>query len=172
MKTAAFLTLIACALVVSPVIAQDIYRVVDEDGNVTYTDQKPDDHAEVVELPELNVLGDDTEAGAIEPEPEETEPAEPMDFHIDSPQADATIESNQVDVSMSSNVEIPPTAQIVLYLNGQAQEPVQSTEVTLDGIGPGLYQLRAELQTPAGRLLAETDSVSFEVVGGDDPDGP
>ena len=37
-----------------------IYKVVDEDGNVTFTDQKPSSNAEPVDLPPLSVIKTDT----------------------------------------------------------------------------------------------------------------
>src|SRR5690625_5795970 len=56
-KTAFILTsLLSLALVAAAANAQEIYRVVDKDGNVTYTDTKPDDNARPIELTEVNVL--------------------------------------------------------------------------------------------------------------------
>ncbi len=162
--------LIATALLATPLTAQEIYRVVDPDGNVTYTDQKPDDDAEPVDLPEINVLDDEDEA-PLPAEQQTPEVAEPLQLMILQP-GDGDVLSaadGSVEVEMSTNVDIPPTAQIVLFLNGQPQEPVRSLEVTLDQMPPGVYRLRAELQTPSGRRLVTTDSVGFEVVPpGDD----
>ncbi|MFW5816148.1 MAG: DUF4124 domain-containing protein, partial [Wenzhouxiangella sp.] len=38
-------------LIGTSAVAQPIYRVVDEQGNVTYTDQKPSEDAEPLDLP-------------------------------------------------------------------------------------------------------------------------
>ena len=159
------------ALAASPLTAQEIYRVVDEHGNVTYTDQKPDDDTAPIDLPELNVLGDED---APLPETQaESEPPAPLGFRIVSPADGDVLEHGSVQVEMDSNVAIPPTAQIVLFLNGQPQEPIRTLDITLDQIPPGPYQLRAELQTPGGRQLAETDSIRFEVSDpGEDDNAP
>ena len=152
--------LILLLIIGTPLTAQEIYRVVDQDGNVTYTDQKPDDDADPVNLPEINVLGDD------DPLPiEEPEATEPLEFWIDRPTDGEVVQAagNSVEIEMSVNLEVPPTAQIVLFLNGQPQEPVHSLEVTLDQMPAGEYLLRAELQTVGGRKLAGSDSVRFEV---------
>ncbi len=163
---------LALALATGPLAAQEIYRVVDEHGNVTYTDQKPDDEADPLDLPELNVLGDE-EAPLPEEEAEvdpDQEPSGPLGFEIVSPAEGDVLEHGSVHVEMDSNVAIPPTAQIVLFLNGQPQEPIRTMDITLDQVPPGPYQLRAELQTPEGRQLAETDSIRFEVSAPEDDD--
>ncbi len=46
-------------LSVSTAWAAEIWKVVDEDGNVTYTDQPPKDGAAPMDLPELSVIKTD-----------------------------------------------------------------------------------------------------------------
>jgi len=172
MRSNSTLLLIVLALAITPLAAQEIYRVVDEHGNVTYTDQKPDEEADPLELPELNVLGDDDEAPLPETDTEaQQEPSGPLGFEIVSPADGDVVEAGSVHVEMDSNVAIPPTARIVLFLNGQPQEPIRTMDITLDQVPPGPYQLRAELQTPEGRQLAETDTIRIEVSTPEDDDG-
>jgi len=82
--------LAVCALMlpVAPTFAQPIYRVVDENGNVTYTDQKPSDDAVPMVLPEISVISEtappiepigsgDTTSSAVQPfQMEIVEPAD------------------------------------------------------------------------------------------------
>jgi hypothetical protein len=163
MKIQLAIWLILLALAAAPLAAQEIYRVVDENGNVTYTDQKPNDNADPMDLPELNVLGDDEAAAEVITAEPESETAQPLNFRITSPTDGETLAGEAIQVEMDIGIEIPPTAQIVLFLNGQPQEPIRTLDITLDQIPPGPYQLRAELQTPEGRKIAETGSVRFEV---------
>ncbi len=144
-------------------IAQPIYKVVDEEGNVTYTDQKPDDGADPVDLPDLNVLDRGEEEAVIAAEPEETEQREHLEFVITSPEDEEVLDSDSVTVSLDSSVDLPPTTQVVVYLNDIAQPPLQSLAARYDGIGGGEHDLRAELQTQSGRVLAETETISFQV---------
>ena len=156
--------LLVLSIIAAPLAAQEIYRVVDEHGNVTYTDQKPDDDADPVNLPEINVLGEDDDPLPVD-EPE-TEVAEPLRFTITSPTEGEVFSeaAGDVRVKMEINLEVPPTTQIVIFLNGQPQEPVRSLDVTLEQLPPGDYHMRAELQTPGGRKMATTETVHFEVV--------
>lgn len=62
---------IACAACLAqPLFAQEsggIYKVVDEEGNVTYTDQRPNDAAVPMDLPELSVIKTDPAPAAAAP---------------------------------------------------------------------------------------------------------
>jgi len=155
--------LAACLIVFTPlVLAQAIYKVVDENGNVTYTDQQPSDDAEPMVLPELNVL--DGQSVPVDPstDTEETD-VEPLRLSFSSPQDEENIfgTGNSLSVALESNIEIPPTALVVFYLDGQAQDPVQSLTYSFDFIPRGEHSLRAELQTASGRVLAATESITF-----------
>ncbi len=166
-------TLVVClalALMFSapPAAAQEIYRVVDEDGNVTYTDRKPDDGSEAMDLPELNVvepgkLGDPEVAGVEAPTREAREEAPTLTFRITSPGQEETIWNTamQLPVQLELGVDLPPGAQIVIFLDGQPRQSTQSTSTTLEGVERGPHELRAELQTASGRVLATTEPVTF-----------
>jgi hypothetical protein len=113
------------------------------------------------------------------PPPEFTEQStestdnKPLIFRIVAPADKARLNGNAVDVEMDINLKVPPTARIVLFLNGQPQEPISNLDITLDQMPPGHYQLYAELQTPGGRKLAATGIVAFELTAaGDDVETP
>ncbi len=181
MKSSA-IVLIALGLAASPLSAQEIYRVVDENGNVTYTDQKPDDNSEPVDLPELNVL-EGKLGGELESEfseqageqggenPADEAEREPMNFRIEQP-ADGstqTVEGDMLEIVMGIDIDVPPTARITLVLDGEPLTPVRSLETSIPAPAPGEHRLFARLETPSGRSLGTTDPVSFTTVAaGDD----
>lgn len=151
-----------------PATAQEIYRVVDEDGNVTYTDQDPEDGSKPVDLPELSVvqpdeLGDPEAAGDAEPGRRSHEALPLLDFRIISPSPEEAIANAamQVPVQIELGVDMPPGAQIVILVDGQPAKSLQSTTTTLEDVEHGPHELRAELQTASGRVLASTDPVIF-----------
>lgn len=159
------LTLVLAGLTQLALAGQPIYKVTDRDGNVTYTDQKPSPDAEPLDLPELGVLGDGQEEleQALEGQPQIDPAIEPLTLVITQP-VDGTEFSDRGDgvaVVLHSNVELPPSAQIVLYLNDQPQDPIRQLAISLAGLQPGAYRLHAEVQTPSGRLLTRTEEVSF-----------
>lgn len=166
---AVFLT--AALLGSSPLLAQEIYRIVDEHGNVTYTDQKPDDHAQPMELPELNVLDQGDGQSLIERaarEQAQATPAQSMNFRILHPADGARVggQAELLRIFMDIGIEVPATAQIVPLLNHVELEPVHSLEADIPMPGPGRHLLSARLETPSGMVLGTTETIVFTVVDG------
>ncbi len=158
-----YLIILFALLVISlPLAAQPIYKVVDEHGNVTYTDQKPSDDARPMDLPEINVLGSDTDDVAVV-EPDQALDSPGLNFRILSPENEERIitDGDTVGISLGSDIQIPPTAMIVLYVNEIAQAPIQSMDAQIESLDPGEHSFRAELQTSSGRVLAETETITF-----------
>jgi len=161
------------SLCMSPVLlAQPIYKVRDADGNIIYTDQKPSDDAEPMDLPELGVIRDDgpelEDLLSLEPDSKAgLDPTiEPLNLIIVHPQDGMQFSlagGGGVAIELESNIDLPPSAQIVLFINDQPQDPIQQSEIILTGLEAGNYRLHAELQSPSGRLLARTDEISFGI---------
>ncbi len=162
-RIAAVCTLLA--LLASGALATDrVYKVVDEHGNVTFTDQKPHDGAEPLELPELSVM----EAEQVTPlpsprQPRETEEIAPLEFRIVSPEPEEHLfgTGNELTVRMSLNIGLPPGALVIVVLNGEAQAPSTALVQTFTEIPRGEHRVSARIESSAGRVLAETDEVVF-----------
>lgn len=165
-KTAFILTgMLFLALVAAAANAQEIYRVVDKDGNVTYTDTKPDDNARPIDLPEVNVLEGDSEeeiAEAIEQAEAENQ-HHSMGFRITQPADGSTVDpgSDALTVVMDIGIDVPPTAQIVLVLDDEALPPIHDLEAEIAPPAPGSHVLFARLETPSGKVLGKTEPVRF-----------
>jgi hypothetical protein len=159
-----------CVCMLTLAHAQPIYRVVDENGNVTYTDQKPSDDAEPLNLPEISVISETTPVvERIVTEPAASPGVQPFQMQIVEPAPGSIITNaeGQIDLRLESNLDIPPAAQIVVLVNDQPQPPIRDMELSLLDLPPGDYELKAHLQAPSGRKLAETQSVSVRLVGAD-----
>lgn len=152
-----------------------IYKVVDEDGNVTFTDQKPAADAEPVDLPPLSVIETDTpppppqvdRAGASD----EEKPLSPRelrrkfrDFSIVQPLQEETFwgTENTVFVAWGSSAEIPPEMNVMLYVDGEGQQAPASGSVTLM-LDRGEHQVYAELRDERNRRIVTTQTVTFFV---------
>lgn len=158
------LSMLFLMLAVVPLASGQIYKTYDEDGNPVYTDRKPSEDARPMELPEVNVI---ESAGEIElppmPELHERERAPEPELSIVSPQPDEHLwgTARTVPVELSSNVELPSDARIVLFLNGEPQAPINSLSTSIHEVPRGEYTLVAEMQTSDGQVLARTDPVTF-----------
>ena len=161
------LLILVASLFALPLAGQEIYKTVDEHGNVIYTDRKPEGPSEVVELPEISVVepGELGDVAALREPPvrERRERAPELEFRIASPAEEETIWNTamQLPVRIDLGIELPPGAEIVLFLDGRPQPPIHSTSTTLEGVERGPHTLRAELRTSTGRVLATTEEVTF-----------
>lgn len=141
----------------------EIYKTVDENGNVIYTDQKPASDARPIDLPELNVAEPHR---PIRPAPSQTveDEGDPWrGFSIRSPAPEENIWGTGSDLTVELELPQPLGREmsIVVYLDGEAQEPVRDPEFEITDIERGEHEIRAELLGRAGRLLASTESVTF-----------
>ena len=153
-----------------------IYKVVNPDGSVTFTDQRPSAGAEPMELRPLSVVETEKPAAAT------TEPAaavtdevtkEPTarelqrqfsDFRITQPQNEETFwgTANQVTVSWGASQATPEGMSAVLFVNGEARNVPASGSVSLT-LERGEHRVSAELRDARKRRIVATDPVVFFV---------
>lgn len=179
---------VAVAFSAAAPLSAQVYKVVDENGNVTYTDQPPVDGSGEIVVPELPVVqvepGEDAATtAAATPGPavaaddaqaEEEAPKTPRqlrqmfrDFRILTPAQDETYwgTGNTVVVSWGANAPYEPEMTVSVVVDGQSQEVSASgnLSVTLDR---GEHQVYAELRDQRGRRIVTTPTVTFYVQQG------
>jgi hypothetical protein len=145
-------------------VAAEIYKTVDENGNVIYTDQKPTDHAKPLDLPELNVA-DPHKALPKPPSevdvPDSTWPG----FTLESPADQENVwgSGGSLTVRLSSGQELRRGMNVVIYVDGEAHNARGSLSHTIEGISRGEHRLYAELQARGGRVVATTQPITFHM---------
>jgi hypothetical protein len=174
LKSGWVVSLIALLLFSAAAQAQ-IYKIVDKDGNVTFTDQRPADGGEPMVLPELSVIETDLPDKAVEPAVEETT-AEPemtrremrklfSDFQITRPKQEETFwgTSNAVVISWASTAPLQPEMNVKVYVDGvrQADSADGMIALTLDR---GEHKAYVELVDARGRTVTTTQTVTFFVM--------
>jgi len=150
-----------------------VYKVVDEHGNVTYTDEPPEPDAEPMQLPEISVI-------ETEPAPAATTSSNQpggvavktprelrrlySDFRILEPSPEQTYwgTENTVVVSWGSDVAYEEGMSVSVVVNGRNydSEPSGNLSVTLDR---GEHQVYAILKDQRGRRIVTSDVVTFFV---------
>jgi len=160
------------AMSAAPVSSANIYKVVDENGNVTYTDQKPSPGSQPIDLPPLSVVETTKpDVPAVTSESAEEKTATPRDlrkqfsdFRIIQPQNEETFwgTANTVVVSWGSSKTIPEDMKSVLYVDGDARNVPGSGSVSLT-LDRGEHQVYAELRDARNRRVVTTDTVTFFV---------
>lgn len=154
----------------------EVYKVVDKDGNVTYTDQRPTSNAQPMVLPELSVIETDVDVPDSSASQGEAKASEPLpltprelrrkyrDFRIISPQPEETFwgTANAVVVSWGSSQPIEDNLTVMLIVDGEAKAAPTEGSATLT-FDRGEHRVSAELRDARNRRVMATDTVTFYV---------
>ncbi|MDT8438500.1 MAG: DUF4124 domain-containing protein [Wenzhouxiangellaceae bacterium] len=144
-----------------------IYKTVDENGNVVYTDQRPDDNSEPMKLPELSVVSpvDIGDSNAVQ-NPEQAAPAAQAvavpTLRLLSPSHEQTFQNTGgvLPVSIAVDGELPPGSQLAYLVDGEVRQTGTSTRVSLEEVFRGEHQVQVQLRAANGRVLAGTEPVT------------
>lgn len=167
--------LIACAL---PwvAVAAEIYKSVDADGNVVYSDRAGADgmiESERIELPPANRMTSPPRSAAATGNPlflDDTQTPEQTPSYrvsIRTPEPDETIRSNPGTVPVRFSVEPDLTGnhRVEVLLDGAPRpESVQGNSVELREVDRGSHDLKLRIVDADGRLLTETTAVRFHLL--------
>jgi hypothetical protein len=154
----------------------EIYKVVDKDGNVTFTDQRPSAEAQPVDLPPLSVIETDIQTPAPPPQTAqsvagESEAPTPRDlrkqyrdFRIVRPLQEETFwgTENAVVVTWASTQAIDPSMSVMVFVDGKPQKAPASGAVSLN-LERGEHQVYAELRDERNRRIVTTETITFFV---------
>ncbi len=165
---------LCAAMVATPALAQDVYRWVDDDGVVHYSDS-PREGAEKVEVREPQTYSV-REALPATPTARDSSAQVPPDavdayesVRIAKPAHDSVAwnTAGEIAVEVAVNPPLNRAAghKVMVYLNGMpvAGTPVASTTIGLTGIHRGTYELYATVVDGQGRHIVQSDPISFHV---------
>ena len=163
-------------LLLSPALASaaEVYRWVDDDGTVHYSD-RPREGAETIVIQEAQTFSApvprSTRRGAAESAP--AAPAEAEDvsvysrFAIVSPQQEEVLwnTGGELNVSWQLNPRLQSGHSMLLFLDGQQVRQLRRgvTQTQLTDVFRGTHSLHAEVRDRGGATLARTDAVRFTV---------
>lgn len=158
----------ALLLLSSAVVAQQVFRSLDEDGNVIYSDQ-PSPGAEQIEVqpvqgftpPALPTVDNDevkTDAATGEPLGYDT-------FGIVAPSDDDTIRNNEgnVDVAVTMQPSLRDGDTLRVLLDGGTLGEMSGPYVRLENVDRGTHTVTVEALDSNGTVVATTDPVTFHL---------
>ena len=144
-----------------------IYKIVDEEGNVHYSDQ-PAPGAKKVDLPPPSVYTPPKLTSPARSEAGQEEPRAAYDsLRILSPKNDEAVRSNNGDLSVS--LAVKPRLKrrqghrLVLLLDGKPVE-VKGTTHQFKNLDRGTHTLSARVEDRSGSSLIESDPVTFHLL--------
>ncbi len=165
---------LACA----PVAAAEIYRTTDEDGNVVYTDDPPDEDAEPVELDPLTTVpgtaaeddkdGDRNEAaggdagGSRERQPD----SRLRGIRIAYPEGGEGIRHNGGNVPFRVALEpegagLPAGHSIEIVLDGEVRARGTGKEIVVAPVSRGEHSVRARVLDAQGDTRFASETIEF-----------
>jgi hypothetical protein len=161
------------AIAASPLTAQ-VYKVVDKDGNVTFTDQAPADGSKPIKLAPISVI--ETPVYEVAPKATEDENAdkEPTlgnlrkmyrDFAIVTPTQEESVwkPDGPIPVSWHARNPLRQGMEITLFLDGKIHSTTTQPIIALNGLDRGEHTLKAEIRDAKNRTVATADTVTFFV---------
>ncbi len=153
-----------CFLLLTAASAE-VYRSVDEDGNVVFTDQ-PSPDAELIEVDELQTISPPPPRRAFKYEKKREKAKKYTQISITSPQNDMAIRNNSgsVTVSVSTTPVLAHDHSLVLYLDGKESVLGAATSKMFTNIDRGTHQIRAVVKDGEGRILISSKSVTFHLL--------
>lgn len=165
-KSIAGLIVTACCIAATSVyvIANDVYKVVDENGKVTFSDNPTGTKIESVDLPHINT------APAVDPQPY-TPPATKEtsikhSIRITSPGNKAEILAGQRDLTVTAEAK-PPLSDgfsAQLYMNGTAFGGAQpSTSFVITEIMRGEHSINVAILNASGKVVARSRPITVYV---------
>ena len=167
MKPGKYVVVAAVTLVLSSGLSAAVYKSVDAQGNVVYTDE-PGGDAKPVKLPPLSTVPAPRYKSSTQPGMD-LEPSAATNYQkisIVSPTQDATLRDNTGAVPV--NVVLEPALNSVAgdryryYLDGQAQGTLtESGQISFENLDRGSHSVEAAVVDNAGRELIRSGSVQF-----------
>lgn len=152
-------------LLVTYVSAETVYKTVDIDGNIIFSDT-PSEGAEQIEIRKSQTL-DLPAPPSFESSSKRKQEKLVIysNLQIVNPQDDATIHSNEGKVTV--NVEMEPALieghQLVLYLDGKKIASGNSTTFTLNNIDRGTHQISINVVNADNKPIKESAKISFHL---------
>jgi hypothetical protein len=159
------LFLVLCvALASSAVQAQKVYKIIQPDGTVEYTDAPPPDSpAQQIEVPPLNTSEPLAPPSGSATQSATGAPTGYSEFRITRPANGEAIRDNagNVNVDLSLEPSLRTGDKIELYLDGQSIGGGKATGITLADMDRGSHSIKAVVKNAAGQVVARSNSVTF-----------
>ena len=144
----------------------EIYRWIDEAGNVIYSDQ-PRQGAETVKLPGMTTFSGPpvpTNSRQVDSTQDQDELTKYTSIKFRNPVNDTTIRENsgRVEVSLSLTPGLGKDHSVVYDLDGQLFK-IQGVSYTFTNVGRGTHTLKAHVVDAKGKKVSPVASTTFHL---------
>jgi len=166
----ALILIIALGLATSVQAAETkVYKQVNEDGSITYTDQPPEAGAETVTMPELQVVQPPVITRSLRDSrnrPASEVNARPYaDLRMVKPEPEESFwgTGGTLTVQLYSEEPLDENHSINYYFDGELAGSSQSMTQILTEVFRGTHAVKADIVDQRGRVLASAGPVTFHM---------
>lgn len=150
------------------VVVADVYKTVDKDGNIKYTDKPATEKAEKLELREINTVpGAQPLPQSVPVNSYDSQPAA-LNYQIAimSPRSDVTIPVGQRDlaIAISLNPGLQQGHLLVYFMNGELLEETTMNNIIVKDVPRGTHTLVVEAIDANGQSLGTSPPVIVNVI--------
>lgn len=147
--------------------AATVYKTVDENGNVIFTD-KPSDNSEEIQLKELQTIKNPNPAKYQAPQKKSMEPDLShfyKSFVVANPADGSAFRNNAGNVSISILLQpgLRPGHSLVITLDGKEVSKGSGLSVSLNNVDRGTHNIGASIVDSNGKQIISTSS-SFSLL--------
>ncbi|MDX2316558.1 MAG: DUF4124 domain-containing protein [Gammaproteobacteria bacterium] len=164
------LPMLCLALICASAQAQKVYRVVQPDGTVEFTDSPPSNRpAEEIHVQPLNSMpGIAPTSGASTQTAADKGDKGYSEFRITSPGDNTSFwdTAGNVNVDLLLKPSLQSGDKIDLQLDGRSVGGGRSTAITLAEVDRGTHSLQAMVKNSDGKVVARSNSVTFTIQRG------
>jgi hypothetical protein len=164
------ITLSAC--MTGSLVMAEIYKEIDKDGNVVYTDvpgkakQKPVDVTPMTTYKSRPVTGAASAAKTKKAEKKTTTTYSTL--QVTSPAADAVIRANNgvISISLQSQPGLDTKAghHYVILIDGQQRKTSTASSITVDNVDRGTHSIGAEIRDEGDQVMVSASPVQITVL--------
>lgn len=159
------LAILVLALAALPAAAQTIYRHVDAQGNVTFTDAPPGDEAQPLTLPPVNTVPAHRPPAAQPGQPAAQARVPYSEILLYGVDNGVTLHNPEQGVTITA--KFTPSLQqgdrITLFLNGKALDLKGSSALQIPQLDRGTYRIEAQISDAQGKVVATAAPLEFYV---------
>src|SRR5690606_3503019 len=144
-----------------------IYKTVDKDGKVIYTDKPPAaQSAEAVELPPINTLPPEGSANIPVAQPRQQQESIYYEVDIISPRENVTIPPGQRDlgIAITLNPSLAEDHWLLYFMNGELLEETRESNILIQDVFRGSHTLVVEVIDSNGNSLGKSEPVVVNVI--------
>lgn len=158
-----------CLFITATVSHAEMYKWVDAEGNISYSDQPPFKGADKLDPPSINTTpAVETPPKAAAKEAEEETDTKYSFFKITSPENDATIRNNEGNFSISLGISPAlDTANghyLTILLDGKpVHKNITSTSASFSNIDRGTHKITATVKNSQGKALITASAVTVHI---------